>query len=218
MKKLAQAASNPKLGSEEFNDKVFNHFLKSPQLPKEEICRMWGINLYQLGKIIKIKTNPRIQYLSNRAFKIIEEKLGVPRNIVKSKRRNPNIVLAKRTFCSLLLSRNDGLTTTEVGELLNLDHSTVIYHRDTNTDLCSVDAEYRKRWNEFYNEFWDDTLEPISLFWFKSNNGKYTYLYKLENEYRRKDTTSKATIDTLNKHDSIKISRFEYEELITKNL
>ena len=75
------------------------------------------------------------------------EKLGFTWKQVISKDRNAGLVDARRCVSRHLLL--NGFTTVSVGEELNLDHSTIVYHKKKFKTLHEYDANFLHTWEEF---------------------------------------------------------------------
>ena len=75
------------------------------------------------------------------------EKIGFTWEEVMSKNRKPGLVDARRCVSRHLLLH--GFTTVSVGEELNLDHSTIVYHKKKFKTLHEYDAGFRHTWAEF---------------------------------------------------------------------
>jgi chromosomal replication initiation ATPase DnaA len=62
---------------------------------------------------------------------------GAPRGILKKVRQVSTALILKYTK----------ITLKKTGHLLNCDHSTVIFRRDTVNDLCDIDLAYRAEYS-----------------------------------------------------------------------
>lgn len=62
--------------------------------------------------------------------KIVEERLGVAKEVLVSKRRTREVVNARRVF-SVILYKNSELTVEKVGEIVGVDHATISHYKNT---------------------------------------------------------------------------------------
>ena len=98
------------------------------------------------------KETPEIQIKSPKVKALMYckesvEKIGFTWEEVMSKNRKPGLVDARRCVSRHLLLH--GFTTVSVGEELNLDHSTIVYHKKKFKTLHEYDASFRHTWAEF---------------------------------------------------------------------
>lgn len=70
-------------------------------------------------------------------FKAIETALSISKNDMLSKRKYKDLIDAIRLFIHLLPYRS----TTDVGKILNRDHSTIVYHRRILNGILQYDKE-----------------------------------------------------------------------------
>ena len=98
------------------------------------------------------KETPEIQIKSPKVKALMYckesvEKIGFTWEEVMSKNRKPGLVDARR--CVSRHRLRHGFTTVSVGEELNLDHSTIVYHKKKFKTLHEYDASFRHTWAEF---------------------------------------------------------------------
>jgi chromosomal replication initiator protein len=62
---------------------------------------------------------------------------------IKSKSRKRNVVMARQLICYFIYEHTK-LTLIKVAEMLNRDHSTIIYSKDIVKELCFSDKAYRQ--------------------------------------------------------------------------
>jgi chromosomal replication initiation ATPase DnaA len=68
-------------------------------------------------------------------------------NVKERKRTNANV--QGRMFLSTYLVDVIGMTTTRAGEIIGIDHSTVVHHRKTLKNLITIYPEIRDKWKNF---------------------------------------------------------------------
>jgi hypothetical protein len=84
---------------------------------------------------------------------LVEEELGIDRKEVLSRKRNPYIIDARRII-SVCLVRHTKYKLNHIGRFLGgLDHSSIIYYRDTHEDLMETDYEFRKKFSKVHSRF-----------------------------------------------------------------
>lgn len=77
----------------------------------------------------------------------IELVMGISEEGLKSKERLRDYIDARHIFM-IFLRRHTKLSTTRIGEMLNRDHSTVVYGQKKAFNLLDVDQEFRERYKQ----------------------------------------------------------------------
>lgn len=82
----------------------------------------------------------------NEILECVSKTTNVPLVDIVGKKRNQPISDARRLFVKVVTEKikHDGLTLRQVGELVGLDHSTVIYYKKTAQDLIDSDRRFRR--------------------------------------------------------------------------
>jgi chromosomal replication initiation ATPase DnaA len=96
--------------------------------------------------MIRIKPEDAVKIEA--AFYGCNEILGIPEEIIKSETRKAPVVEAKRFICHYL-KFNTNLTTTSIGNAVNIDHATVLHHARQHNNLMQTDALYAIKYSSF---------------------------------------------------------------------
>lgn len=83
-------------------------------------------------------------------------------DIRKTKRRNIEIVRLRYAIGNLLLT-NYGLSTVEVGRLMNKDHTTIVYYRKYHRGRYRSDDEYAQLFDRLQSKMVDEKAMPDDL-------------------------------------------------------
>lgn len=98
-----------------------------------------GVPKKELIKFTKCKADKIIDLICT-AYKVTFDD-------VKSKSRKRNTVMARQLICYFLYE-NTKMTLIKVADLLNRDHSTIIYSKDIVKELCFSDKGYRAHFEQ----------------------------------------------------------------------
>ena len=122
-------------------------------------------------------------------YSIIERVLNVTEEELKSKSRIRKNSDARKMFFNYLKD-NTSYSLTELGFLLNRDHSTVIYSIKTNKIYCDTDKAYKENYEKIKNEFnnkiinyslIEENIETVGFNTLEINEN-----YKKQNRYEKK--------------------------------
>ena len=80
---------------------------------------------------------------------------GIPKSVIKSKKRTDDVASARRIICHFLREEN-GMTYQSIGDFLNVGHDTALYHnnkvKDSIDQAKTFEKElYRKIKNKYIN-------------------------------------------------------------------
>ncbi len=90
----------------------------------------------------------------NKLFRIVTNVFGISKQEMISRTRKRAYVESKTMF-AVIAREKLLLSTVEVGDLLNRDHSSIIHYSRTHKDLYKVDKTYRRMFDLISNTFTD---------------------------------------------------------------
>ena len=90
----------------------------------------------------------------SKLFRIITNVFGVTKEQMLSRSRKREFVESKTMFAVIARTKLL-LSTVEIGDLINRDHSSIIHYTKVHTDLYKVDKTYKRMYNLIINSFTD---------------------------------------------------------------
>lgn len=113
--------------------------METTKIISEHVISPWiavGLDTLPKNKVITYE----------KAFYFIEKVTGCTKQELISKARKREFVDARKLFC-IIMRKEAKKSTTEIGQTLRKDHSTVVHATATGKDLLTVDKTFKKQYN-----------------------------------------------------------------------
>jgi hypothetical protein len=160
---------------------IWNYYNKYPRMSKKSIASFFKKSEVFVKSVIEnnlIRKDSLQSIEFEKAVKIVEKYEGISINTIRSGSRSQEVVNAKRFLCALLCEKMEVFSLVKIGYYIGgLDHTTVIHHRNTNTDYCATIKNYRDRYNQMRSEFLVYSNECVGYI-YRRENGFHVFCYK----------------------------------------
>jgi chromosomal replication initiation ATPase DnaA len=93
------------------------------------------------------------QYKAEVLFKIIEEVTGIDKSTILSKDRHKDIAMT-RNIAGYMLNQEIGMTTIAAAEVLERDHSTIVYYSRVFNDNYTYWRDFKTTYDIIAQYFW----------------------------------------------------------------